>query len=223
MHKLSLLLVLSSFVFCGGVLGRISQKEEHISFHGPYVGFSVGKSLHKTEFRYTSPIFAKKNVVNAEGLEGGIILGYMHRFTNIYISGEGVFNFNGNVGENTFAVHQRNYASEKITAKNNIQFRTSLGYIINDTVAPKLILGWGYFKFNNELLNFMGTCKMGQNNNSSLLGGIGIDFLLPKNLLLGLEYTLTFGAKNKSINFPLTKIGSKMNNEKISITFRYLF
>lgn len=167
------------------------------AFQGFHLGGNVGYGIGSGKVTNVQDQ-THSNKLGVSGFDGGLNVGYTHRFGNIGVGLEGVFNWVNAKG--TFKNDSMNYSAK---LKNSIQLRGNLSYIICNLVAPKIILGWDNSQwerkaavaFENGVVS--GTTKKGRFN--SFLWGAGVDFLVAKHVIAGLEYTgTTSGRKNDS-------------------------
>ena len=192
------------------------------AFQGFYIGGNIGygfggaKVTEEARFPgINSPTASTSNNIRVKGADGGLNSGYNHRFCNFGLGLEGVFNWTGSKGHNTvrqvFPNGTRNVATARIKLENSIQLRANFSYIF-DLIAPKIIIGWDNSKwtrsfFAQNVLNdsFKATQK---NRYNGLLSGAGVDFLLTKYLIAGVEYTCIV-TKKKSFNASFVGIQEK--------------
>jgi opacity protein-like surface antigen len=170
-------------------------------FHlGGNIGYGVGYG--KTIVNGTQFALSHNNKLGVSGFDGGLNVGYTHRFGNIGVGLEGVFNWASVKGS------ARQAGNFTYTAKlqNSIQLRGNLSYIICNLVAPKIILGWDNSKWERKgtILNGDGSVfangNRGKGRYNSFLWGAGVDFLVAKHVIAGLEYTgTTAGRKTQNI------------------------
>ncbi len=181
-------------------------------FHvGGNLGYGVGYGkVNASTDVFTDP-FAHNNKMGLSGFDGGLNVGYTHRFGNIGLGIEGVFNWASTKG--TFRElaplgvgTQPNAFAYRAKLKNSIQVRGNISYVICNLVAPKIILGWDNSGWQRTAtlrdgagaVLATGSTKKGRYN--SFLWGAGVDFLVAKHVIAGLEYTGTWAGK-KTQNF----------------------
>jgi hypothetical protein len=106
--------------------------------------------------------------------------------------------------------------------KNALQVRVPISYVICNLVAPKVILGWDNALWTNQVgegTNATPNSLLSYSNNSrynGFLWGFGVDFLLAKHVISGLEYTGTVYG-NKTFG---TTTGNTSNCRPVYNTFK---
>jgi opacity protein-like surface antigen len=159
-------------------------------FHlGGNVGYGTGGGKVSVLNTFVAPPGQERATYNirARGFDGGLSVGYTHRFCNYGLGLEGVFNWASTKGQNT---DTGGALLHRVKLRNSIQLRANFSYVICNLVAPKIILGWDNSQwtrtFNNPAVLINATNKKRYNG---FLWGAGVDFLLAKHVIAGLEYT----------------------------------
>jgi opacity protein-like surface antigen len=166
-------------------------------------GFGGAKVTQASNFPGTNvPTARTTDNIRVKGVDGGLNLGYTHRFCNFGLGLEGVFNWTNSKGINTtgqvFPNGSTTASTQRIKLNNSFQLRANFSYIFN-RIAPKIILGWDsskwtrFFSAENVFnTSFNATQKKRYNG---FLFGAGVDFLLTSYLIAGAEYTCIVSGK----------------------------
>ncbi len=75
--------------------------------------------------------------------------------------------------------------------KNSLELYGKLGYVICDKVMPFLGLGWANAKWSGNAGGESGSSRV-----NSLLWKAGVDFLMTKHVVMGMEYVGAYGKKH---------------------------
>lgn len=196
------------------------------AFQGFHVGGNIGYGFggaKVTQFDIfpgvTSPTVYTTENISVKGIDGGLNLGYTHRFDNFGLGLEGVFNWTDSKGRNTtlqvFPSGTISASDTNIKLNNSIQARANFSYVFNH-IAPKIIFGWDNSKWTRffsveNVLNATFNATQEKHYNG-FLSGVGVDFLLNQHLIAGVEYTCIISEKR-----PLLVINSSINQK---LTFR---
>lgn len=177
-------------------------------FLGGNIGYGIGSVKEKARndvaiagvvFPGSSePVLA--NNLGVQGFDGGLNVGYTHRLGNFGLGIEGVFNWANSKGQNYSAPLGGAYAS-RLRLKESAQLRGNFSYVICNLVAPKIILGWDSSRWERRFIANAGNTSATKNTNrarfNGFLWGAGVDFLLAKHVIAGLEYTgVSSGSKS---------------------------
>jgi opacity protein-like surface antigen len=210
------------------------------AFQGFHLGGNVGYGVGYVKTAVSSGVPAGstylKNNLGVNGFDGGLNVGYTHRFGNFGLGLEGVFNWASTKGQlsTNFGFTAPTYFVDKLQMRNSIQLRANLSYVICNLVAPKIILGWDNSEWRRTLTtNAAGTPATTLGNQkkrlNSFLFGAGVDFLLAKHVIAGFEYTGTTGATMKTgpinnavapANFAFT---AKPQYNKFALTIKFIY
>lgn len=209
------------------------------AFQGFHLGGNIGYGIGyvKTTHSFGVPpgsLFLKNNL-GVNGFDGGLNVGYTHRFGNFGLGIEGVFNWASTKGQTTNNLFNPAFTVyDKLQMRNSIQLRANLSYVICNLVAPKIILGWD----NSEWRRTITGSTPGQNPTTfgsqkkrlnSFLFGAGVDFLLAKHVIAGFEYTGTTGSTLKTgplnnnvapANFTFS---AKPQYNKFALTIKFIY
>lgn len=190
------------------------------SFQGFHLGGNIGYDIGKGKFNYAQQDVggqfpaAVNNDLGVSGVNGGVNVGYTHRFGNWGAGLEFVANWSNADGSTTSRFRDDTAVPATITGhrlsarlNNSLQVRANFLYVIRDVVAPKLILGWDNSSWKTKILNTeTGVAPNPAINNSrskrhnAFLWGCGVDFLASKHFIVGLEYTGTIANKKTISN-----------------------
>ncbi|MBY0462590.1 MAG: outer membrane beta-barrel protein [Alphaproteobacteria bacterium] len=212
---------------------------------GANIGYGVGGATTKVK-RFGTTIIKNAlvtqgaqagNRVDVRGVDGGLSIGYLHRFCN-FVSG---IDFTANwVGSSTSAksvstttANGANIAgsvtaraSYKIRLENSLQLAAKLGWVIDRTL-PFIKLGW-----DNSQWKISGTAVLGNSSPiriskdkrlNAFLWGAGVDFLMTRNFTLGLEYTGTIAGSKNIIKNDDASVSLKPQYNKFALTAKYIF
>ena len=180
------------------------------AFQGFFLGANLGygSGSVKSSATQTLPTPTSKiqsSNIGVLGVDGGLNVGYTHRLNNFGLGIEGVFNWAGSNGK----IYSPASGIEfKTRLQNTIQIRANLSYVICNLVAPKIFLGWDTSEWNNTTIfnagNVAGnTSPLKSTSNKTRFNGLaygaGVDFLLAKHVIAGLEWS-GVSAASKSYN-----------------------
>ena len=191
-------------------------------FQGVFFGFNVGNGVGVHKKTHSSGIISQKLSFGTKGIDGGINIGYNYKFGNIGIGIEGVFNLTNVSGYKSSNINNVAYLVEKAKLNSNAQVRGNIFYVLNDFIAPKLILGWETSIW-KRTFSHAGIQTHKKHRHNSLLVGIGVDFKVCKHVIAGIEYTASFYRTNK-----LSIDGSdfttfKPHYRKVALTFKFIY
>lgn len=179
------------------------------AFQGFYFGGNLGYGIGAVRFQdfYNNNVAStQKGKMAVQGLDGGVLVGYTHRFGNLGVGLDVYFNWANTSGRRSSTlVNTTNTATSyhNVYMQNDLEVRVPFSYVICNLVAPKVMLGWANAAWKNQvgqgtLTNPNASVRY---NNSTryngFLWGFGVDFLLAKHVISGLEYTgVVYGNKN---------------------------
>lgn len=223
------------------------------AFEGFYLGANIGygvggvtttarrnaaTAIGTTAVTQTARVSSRDNI---RGVDGGLSVGYLHRFCNLAagldftanwvgssVSGKAVSTTsaagptaNGSVTANT---------SYKTRLENSLQLAAKLGWVIGNAL-PFIKLGW-----DNSQWDVKGTASFTPNVGqifvvhgskhkrlNAFLWGAGVDFLAVRNFALGFEYTGTAAGSKKMIGKDRNSISIKPQYNKFALTAKYIF
>src|SRR3990167_8808281 len=144
--------LITCFFFSTMVMADTSPPEKcvcHKAFEGFFLGGNVGYGYGSVKETITYlPALTLSEQLNAEvqGVDGGINVGYTHRFENFGVGPEFVANWATSQGTSltTFVnnIVGNTTLRSQFRLNNSLQLRLNFSYIIANLVAPKIILGW---------------------------------------------------------------------------------
>ena len=198
------------------------------AFQGFYLGGNFGYGIAAvTNNASGTDGESFKNKIAAQGFDGGLLIGYNYVFNNKFGLGLDVYfdwaSTEGNASTNEDGGDNPVYKS--VGFKNDIQVRVPFSYVICNLVAPKVYVGWANagwsasYNDNNGEHSATNTSRY-----NGFLWGAGVDFLLAKHVVSGLEYT---GIISQSKTFSTTDgvvsdtIRPMYNTVKATIKFIY--
>ncbi|MDZ4323187.1 MAG: hypothetical protein U1A05_03770, partial [Alphaproteobacteria bacterium] len=178
---------------------------------------------------------------NLRGVDGGLSVGYLHRFGGLAAGLDFTANWvgssvSGKATSTTSAVGSgingfvTTNASYKTRLENSLQLAAKLGWVM-DQVLPFIKLGWDNSQWSVRG-NASFTPSVGQivlikgskdKRLNAFLWGAGIDLLMVRNISLGLEYTGTAAGSQKMIQKNGNSISIKPQYNKVALTAKYIF
>ncbi len=182
-------------------------------FHlGGNIGYGVGRGDQKAFFRTTNnngglvdSNFSKNNL-GFNGVDGGIGVGYTHRFCNWALGIAFDANWASTDGKrnnrhtevtlNDANQEVRNtfLSTEKAKLRNSLQLYGRAGYVLANMVMPFVGLGWDNSSW-KQSLTVDGLRNSKSTRYNAFLWKAGVDFLATKHVVVGLEYTGTSAGK----------------------------
>ena len=139
-----------------------------------------------------------------QGVDGGLIVGYLHRVGNWGFGVDFLANWASTKGQSaaTYAPTAGTTLVDayKVKLNNALDLRAVFSYVISNLVMPKIMLGWENAQYKlsaAQALTVPGVtgspAGAGIQTKSTRLNGFlwgaGVDFLVAKNVVCGLEYT----------------------------------
>lgn len=173
-------------------------------FHlGGNIGYGVGVARTNLTVDPAGPPgpIPTSNKLGVQGFDGGLNVGYTHRFGNFALGLEGVFNWASSKGQFATSLGLAGLPgfgfTDQVRLNNSIQVRANIGYAICNLVMPKIILGWDNSQWTRTINDVTDQVRLARQRSryNSFLWGLGVDFLLAKHVIGGFEYTGTIGNK----------------------------
>lgn len=218
------------------------------AFQGFYLGANIGYGVGgaKSKIRGATvtqlgPILATqhfnvKNHPQVRGVDGGLSLGYLHRINNLSIGLDFTANWVGakasgkrivastlqTPGHSNSVTTLNSYSSR---LENSLQLAARVGWIIDKTL-PFIKLGWdnSRWKISDRLTGTNSDFHTSKSKRiNAFLWGAGVDFLMLKNFVMGLEYTGTGAGNNKIIKDPRASVTWGPQYNKFALTAKYIF
>lgn len=219
---------------------------------GGNLGYSFVSNTVQSTFRETVtpggplPTVASKANLGMQGADGGLMVGYLHRMNNWGFGLDFLANWattKGSMASSATTPGQNTpsdtlYRSAQL--KNALDLRAVFGYVISNLVMPKVMLGWENAQYSlqvqeNRLTRSKDT-QTAKHRCNGFLWGAGIDFLVAKNMVCGLEYTgVVFGQKTVNYDLNRTDAGAgatykynssttfKPNYTRLAVTFKFVY
>ena len=221
---------------------------------GANIGYGVGGVTTKTQGVATTKVRTiavgqsskANNRVDLRGVDGGLSVGYLHRFGSFAAGLEFTANWVGSstsgkatstttaIGGGLNGLVTAN-ASYRVRLENSLQLAAKLGWVV-DRMLPFIKLGW-----DNSLWKVSGTSNFGgaltgsaittanpvhgskSKRFNAFLWGAGVDFLMTRNFTLGLEYTGTIAGSQKMIKNNVNSFSINPQYNKFALTAKYIF
>lgn len=173
-------------------------------------GIGVGKQRVAESVRFSDEsTFTRlrkvKNDLGVRGVDGGVGVGYTHRFCNWALGVAFDANWAGTTGKFTDVdLDDGTTDSVKAKLRNSLQLYARLGYVMREIAMPFVALGWDNSQWKQT---FTHRDANDSSNNSSFgkskrlnafLWKAGVDFLATKHVVVGLEYTGTAAGRKKA-------------------------
>ena len=176
-------------------------------FHlGGNIGYGVGVGSQKLAVDDGTDTDGFKNKLGIRGVDGGIGVGYTHRFGNWALGLAFDANWASSKGKiNTFLNADDGSHNEGISVqarlKNSLQLYARGGYVIGGQVMPFIGLGWDNSNWHqNFVRSETGADDISGRKSkrfNAFLWKAGVDFLATKHVVLGIEYTGTIAGSKK--------------------------
>ena len=220
------------------------------AFQGFYLGGNIGYGtafVKQKVFRFDPAVSGDRdsinntnNELNPRGVDGGIGVGYTHRFGNWALGLSFDANWarvNGHeiVAERVFNPHSARNVNNRAHLKQSLQLYARGGYVICDKVMPFAGLGWDNSRW-RQTSDIQSTDNpepftIGQNKRfNALLWKLGVDLLATQHIIVGFEYTGTvagrksYEAKNPFPGSTETYQGSiKPQYNKFALTAKIVY
>lgn len=218
------------------------------AFQGFYLGANIGYGLGIGKSKIHGVVdaviggipaeqaYSLKNNPGIRGVDGGLSVGYLHRFNNFALGLDFTANWVGSKASGKKTVVSTldtpggpesitNLNSYNTRLENSLQLAARFGWVIDKTL-PFCKLGWdnSRWKQSDRLTgtsaDFHGTKRKRING---FLWGAGVDFLMTKNITMGVEYTGTITGNTTMIKVPQVNYSWKPQYNKFAITAKYIF
>lgn len=187
------------------------------TFEGVFVGGNIGYGVGYASIsnQIVEPdLYDLSTSKGYRGVDGGINVGYQHRFGDVALGLEAVFNWSNAQGStNTVGL------TDSLTQQDDIQLRVPVSYVICNLMAPKILLGWdnaSLKKKSNGLPDLTGRYN-------GFLWGMGVDALVMQNIIAGLEYTGVIYSGKKLVETGGNSASVSPQYNKFAFTLKYLF
>lgn len=210
MKKVSLLAILAT-ISSGSIVSAAEMApgcpKAFQGFHlGGNIGYGVGVGDKKHSVNSgTGGSLSHKTDLGFNGVDGGIGVGYTHRFGNWGLGLVFDANWSNTDGTAKKTDQTSFYASEtvKVRLRNSLQLYARAGYVIGGMAMPFVGLGWDNSAWKQSFTqNFGGVnptfSKSKSKRFNALLWKAGVDFLATKHVVVGFEYTGTMAQRKKA-------------------------
>lgn len=209
-------------------------------FHlGGNVGYGIGsgkakfnRSAENTAGNFTTER-SVRNDLGIRGFDGGVGVGYTHRFCNWALGLAFDANWASSKGKHSETLRNENSIAHKARLRNSLQLYARAGYVLREIAMPFVGLGWDNSQWKKTAsLNVVRNAETDEDGNpnaftrsaskskriNAFMWKAGVDFLATKHVVVGFEYTGTAGGK-KSFSKAYTNPQSTLK-EKISGSFK---
>lgn len=167
------------------------------AFQGFSLGGNFGYGIAAVRHQQTNTDAGwEKAKIAAQGFDGGLTLGYNYVFNNKFGLGLDAY-FNWATTSGSHSSGDTPSVRETFALKNAIQIRVPFSYVICNLVAPKVYVGWDNARWSGSISRGAETSSKSARYNG-FLWGAGVDFLLAKHVISGLEYTGVI-SQNKTV------------------------
>lgn len=191
-------------------------------FQGFFLGLNVGHGMGVHRKTHQCGIISQRISFGTKGIDGGINIGYSHQFGNFGIGLEGIFNITNVSGYKNSNIGNISSLVEKAKLNNSLQIRGNIFYVLNDFIAPKVILGLDSSIWKRTFESpYQDIAKKHRHN--SFVGGIGIDFKLCQHFITGFEYTASI-CKTNGVSINDSDVsGFRPHYRKVAVTFKFIY
>lgn len=201
------------------------------AFQGFYVGGNVGygtgtlRATQTVTLLPTTQVLSEDLKVGVQGFDGGALIGYTYIFSNnVGLGLEGYFNWTTTHGSTVISSDSNPVMQHSFFLQNSAQLRVPVSYVIADLVAPKVMLGWDNSKWISEDVREAGRgiarCDTRYNG---FLWGCGVDFLIAKQFISGIEYTGVLSQNVTYTDYVSSTLTSRPIYNKFAWTIKYIF
>ncbi len=208
MKKVSLLAILATAASIPAAMAQApvaSAANCPKAFQGFHLGGNIGYGIGKGKTTLTRTD-AADNVIDSHkfdlgfnGVDGGVGVGYTHRFCNWALGIAFDANWASTSGKFTSEEANGHHLSTKGTLRNSLQLYGRAGYVLANMVMPFVGLGWDNSQWKQTARFDEGGDNVFSGSKSkrfnAFLWKAGVDFLATKHVVVGLEYTGTAAGK----------------------------
>lgn len=172
-------------------------------FQGFYLGGNVGYGVGWAKFKHNNAANSEvmSHLRGIRGFDGGLNVGYLHRLCNWALGLEFDADWAGTKGNHTHARAGVDRFLHKVRLKNSLALLGRLGYVMRGMAMPFIGLGWSNAQY-KQTATFTDlaadTTEIGHKSKriNAFLWRMGVDFLATKHVVVGFEYTGTYGGKS---------------------------
>lgn len=220
MKKVSLLAALAMITGATAVSAQVAAPVAAApncpkAFQGFHLGGNIGYGVGKGQTKHTRTITGVlgdttttgKHSLGFNGVDGGLGVGYTHRFGNWGLGLAFDANWANTSGSHTRtssfndgAILVNSTETLKARLQNSLQLYARAGYVIGGMAMPFVGLGWDNSSWKqtfSETTDGVSFSKSKSKRIDALLWKAGVDFLATKHLIVGFEYTGTAASKQK--------------------------
>ncbi|MBP6950660.1 MAG: outer membrane beta-barrel protein [Alphaproteobacteria bacterium] len=223
------------------------------AFQGFYLGANIGYGIGGASNKVTgtntitTPIpagllthsdqYGVKNNPLVKGVDGGLSIGYTHRFDKLVVGLDFTANWvdskSSGRKENTVTAtsagvavgKSATFTSYNARLENSLQLAAKLGWVI-DRSLPFIKLGWdnSCWKLSSQFVGQGTNFRLSNTKRlNAFLWGAGVDFLAVKNVTFGFEYTGSIAGRREIIKDERATTSWKPQYNKFAITTKYIF
>jgi len=205
-------------------------------FHlGANLGYDLGWGKQRiTHTRADGTTHSINNTLGFKGVAGGIGTGYLYRWRQwgLGLAFDAIWsNASGRVRDVDTSTGQSLIGKARL--KNSLELYGKFGYVLcGEQAMPFIGLGWANSKWSRKVVrNEVGESRFTAHSSkryNSLLWKAGVDFLLTKHLVGGIEYT-GMDADSKRFTRTNTATGERISysfkpqDNRISLTLRVVY
>lgn len=232
MKKVCLLAIIATVAGGAAMAAETAASNCPKAFQGFHIGANLGYGIGKGEqkishlenttdaYYHAGDGDSLNNDLGYNGVDGGVGVGYTHRFCNWALGIAFDANWASTEGKVTVQQHAANTHGNPLTLsgkadlKNSLQLYARAGYVIGQMVMPFVGLGWDNSEWSHNVRDTYfggaGTAaaptsfsKNEKKRYNALLWKAGVDFLATKHVVVGFEYTGTSaGSKSWTVADP---------------------
>lgn len=157
-------------------------------FLGGNIGYNVAVGRHSFILDDESARTRFKH--GANGVDGGIGVGYNHRLCNWVIGIAFDANWQSVKGRHRFPAES---FRTQVRLRNTLDLYARFGYVLRDIAMPFIGLGWESSQWRFNARELPGGERIAHSNKrrNAFLWKLGADFLATKHVIVGFEYTGT--------------------------------
>ena len=175
------------------------------AFQGFHLGANIGYGIGYDKVKADDVPFGGgdtlniKNKLGVSGVDGGIGTGYTFGCGNWRFGIAFDANWANSSGTASHVESDNEAYTYKSRLKNSLQLYGKTGYVICDKVMPFVGLGWENAKWSRRLsvtnAAAVTTSFSSGKRINALMWKAGVDFLMTKHIIAGLEYTGSYGGR----------------------------
>jgi opacity protein-like surface antigen len=203
MKKVSLLAILATAASIPAAMAQApvaSAANCPKAFQGFHLGGNIGYGVGKGQTTFTRTDAAGDVIDNRKfdlgynGVDGGVGVGYTHRFCNWALGIAFDANWASTTGKYSSTEANGDTLGFKASLRNSLQLYGRAGYVLANMVMPFVGLGWDNSSWKTSVSENAASGSKSKRYNA-FLWKAGVDFLATKHVVVGLEYTGTAAGK----------------------------